>query len=115
MDGGAQSPKETWLRLLLIDEGFPRPRTQIRATDGLNEAFIDMGWEEPMIGLEYDGTLHQTSRRRFVHDIGRSELVRRRGWLDLHVVAEHTRAFIVHRVIDAYAQRGIPLRLQPGS
>lgn len=29
MDGGAQSPKETWLRLLLIDAGYPRPQTQI--------------------------------------------------------------------------------------
>lgn len=30
IDGGAQSPKETWLRLLLVDAGFPRPQTQIR-------------------------------------------------------------------------------------
>ncbi len=29
VDGGAQSPKETWLRLLLINAGFPKPRTQI--------------------------------------------------------------------------------------
>lgn len=29
VDAGAQSPKETWLRLLLIEAGFPRPRTQI--------------------------------------------------------------------------------------
>jgi hypothetical protein len=30
VDPGAESPKETWLRLLLIEAGFPRPRTQIR-------------------------------------------------------------------------------------
>ncbi len=29
VDGGAQSPKEIWLRLLLIQAGFPRPQTQI--------------------------------------------------------------------------------------
>lgn len=29
MDAGAESPKETWLRLLAIGEGYPRPRTQI--------------------------------------------------------------------------------------
>src|ERR1700754_5119149 len=28
VDGGAQSPKETWLRLLLIRAGLPRPQTQ---------------------------------------------------------------------------------------
>ncbi len=115
MDGGAQSPKETALRLLVIDEGFPRPRTQIHVTDGINNAFLDMGWDEPMIGLDYDGELHQTSRPRFVHDIGRNELVRSRGWLDLHVVAEHRRAFIVHRLDEAFAQRHYPLRLRPRS
>ena len=34
VDGGAASPKETWLRLLLIDAGFPRPTTQILVLDG---------------------------------------------------------------------------------
>jgi hypothetical protein len=32
VDPGAQSPKETWLRLLLIRVGLPRPRTQIRCS-----------------------------------------------------------------------------------
>ena len=115
MDGGAQSPKETWLRLLVIDEGFPRPRTQIHVTDGRNNAFIDMGWDEPLIGLDYDGEVHQTDRPRFIHDIGRNELVRSQGWLDLHVVAEHRRAFIVHRLKEAFAQRQYPLCLRTGS
>ena len=29
VDAGAQSPKETWLRLMLIRAGYPRPQTQI--------------------------------------------------------------------------------------
>ena len=29
MDGGSPVSKETWLRLLLIDDGYPRPQTQI--------------------------------------------------------------------------------------
>jgi hypothetical protein len=115
VDGGAQSPKETWLRLLVIDEGFPRPCTQIHVTDGRNNAFLDMGWDEPMIGLDYDGEVHQTDRQRFVHDVGRNELVRGQGWLDLHVVAEHRRAFIVHRLKEAFAQRHHPLCLRTGS
>lgn len=115
VDGGAQSPKETWLRLLVIDEGFPRPRTQIHVTDGMNDAFIDMGWDEPMIGLDYDGALHQSSRPRFVHDIGRNELVRGQGWFDMHVVAEHTRRFIVHRLDNAFAERNFPLPLRSRS
>ncbi|HEX7825461.1 MAG TPA: hypothetical protein VF477_11205 [Mycobacterium sp.] len=116
MDGGSQSPKETWLRLLVIDEGFPRPRTQIHVTDGRNNAFIDMGWDDPLIGLDTGGrAVMNTDRPRFVHDIGRNELVRSQGWLDIHVVAEHRRAFIVHRLKEAFAQRHYPLCLRTGS
>jgi hypothetical protein len=114
MDGGAQSPKETWLRLLVIDAGFPRPRTQILVTDGFNTAFLDLGWDEPKIGMDYDGEQHRADRKRYVHDIGRNEMVRSEGWDDIHVVAEHSKRFIVRRAADAFARRGNPLRLRPG-
>ncbi len=66
MDGGAQSPKETWLGLLLVAAGFPRPTTQIPVSDdrGRPFAFLDMGWEDVKIAVEYDGDQHRTSRRR---------------------------------------------------
>lgn len=115
MDAGGQSPKETWLRLLLIDAGFPRPRTQIRLSHDGFAAFIDMGWDDAMIGVDYDGERHLTDRRRYVHDIGRNEFIARRGWLNLHVLAEHSRAFIVHRVREAFTGRGWTPRLQSGS
>lgn len=106
MDGGAQSPQETWLRLLVVDAGYPRPTTQIHITDGFNDAFVDLGWKEKRIGLDYDGEHHQTKRDQFVHDIGRAELIDRCDWVDLHVVKEHTRAFILHRLGEACARRG---------
>lgn len=105
MDGGAESPKETWLRLVLIDGGLPRPRTQIPVTDGFNEAFIDMGYEEPKVGLDYEGKHHSEDRRQYVFDIGRSELIDREGWDDIRVVAEHSRAYILHRVREALKLR----------
>ncbi|MCK0172765.1 hypothetical protein [Mycolicibacterium sp. F2034L] len=106
MDAGAQSPQETRLRLTLIDGGLPRPLTQIRVTDGYSEAFIDMGYDEPKVGLDYEGAHHATSRGQYVHDIGRAELIAREGWLDLRVVAEHSKLFILHRVRQAFAERG---------
>lgn len=33
VDPGAESPRETWLRLLLIRAGFPPPQTQIPVYD----------------------------------------------------------------------------------
>jgi hypothetical protein len=115
MDPGAQSPKETWLRLILVDAGLPPSRTQVRVTDGVNEAFIDMGYDKPLVGLDYDGQHHSADRGQYVHDIGRAELIERQGWINIHVVAEHSRRFIIHRVSEALARRGYPLRLRRGS
>jgi hypothetical protein len=106
MDGGAQSPKETWLRLMLMDAGYPRPRTQIPVIEGSRTVFIDMGWDEPKIGLDYEGDHHREQRPTYVNDIGRYELIERRGWVDLRVVKEHSAAFIKQRVREAAARRG---------
>lgn len=106
MDGGAQSPKETELRLTLIDAGLPRPRTQVRVSDGHREAFIDLGYDEPKVGLDYEGAHHSTDRGQYVHDIGRAELIDGEGWIDIKVVKEHSRRFVLHRVREAFARRG---------
>ena len=47
VDGGAASPKETWLRLLVASTtGFPIPDdADTRVDDGSRPvAFLDMGW-----------------------------------------------------------------------
>lgn len=106
MDAGAQSPQETRLRLVLIDDGLPAPRTQIRVTDGVREAFIDMGYDEPMMGLDYEGAHHSADHGQYVHDIGRAELIERQRWHDIRVVAEHSDRFVLHRVRQAFARRG---------
>jgi hypothetical protein len=116
MDAGAQSPEETRLRLVLIDAGLPAPRTQIRVSDGFNEAFIDMGYDEPMVGLDYEGKHHSENRDQYVYDIGRADLIEHEGWIDIKVVKEHSRRYIVHRVNEAFARRGwIPPKSAPGS
>lgn len=106
MDAGSQSPKESWLRLVLLDAGFPPPRTQVRVSDGFQVAYIDMGWDEPKIGLDYEGTHHREERPTYVNDIGRYEMIERQGWIDLRVVKEHSKRFVVSRVREAAARRG---------
>nr|WP_090280358.1 hypothetical protein [Mycolicibacterium komanii]CRL76455.1 hypothetical protein CPGR_04477 [Mycolicibacterium komanii] len=106
MDGGAQSPQETRIRLILIDDGLPPPRTQIAVTDGASEAFIDLGYDEPKVGFDYEGRHHSEDRGQYIHDIGRSELLEREGWIDLRIVAEHSRRYILHRTYEAFARRG---------
>jgi hypothetical protein len=106
MDAGSQSPQESRLRLDLIDAGFPRPRTQICVRDGYRVAYIDMGWDEPKIGLDYEGKHHLDQRPTYVKDIGRYELIERQGWIDLRVVKEQSKSFIISRVREAAARRG---------
>jgi hypothetical protein len=104
VDAGAQSPKETWLRLLLIDAGFPRPQTQIPVPgpDGLPRYYLDMGWPDAMVAAEYDGEQHRRDRDIYRADIARSEYIASVGWRRIRVIAGDQRAGIVHRVRAAW-------------
>jgi hypothetical protein len=107
MDAGAESPKETWLRCLVIRAGYPRPRTQIPvlSPDGYRQYYLDMGWEDFMLAVEYDGDHHRTDRRRFAYQIERAEDIRELGWLVVTVAARHHRVDVLRRVQRAWAAR----------
>jgi len=100
VDPGAQSPRETYLRLLFIDAGLPRPQTQIPVfgADGIPVAYLDLGWEEWMVAVEYDGDQHRTDRRQYVKDIRRLEMLEEMGWIIVRVVAEDSSAAVLRRV-----------------
>lgn len=111
VDGGAQSAKETWLRLSpasgrcpqLIDAGFPKPQTQIPipSPNGYRY-FLDMGWEHIMLAVEYDGDQHRTSRPQFVKDVERLEYIGKLGWTHIKVLAEHRGRDVIRRVQQAW-------------
>lgn len=99
VDGGAESPKETWLRLLLIDAGFPSPTTQIAVIGRSGKvAWIDMGWEAWRLGVEYDGDHHRTDRRQYVKDQRRLRMLEAMGWTVIRVIAEDRPGDVVARV-----------------
>lgn len=100
IDPGAQSPQETRIRILLINAGLPRTRTQIPVFDPLDGCwyFIDMGWEHGRVGVEYEGAYHQTDRGRYVRDIKKRDALTRLGWRIVWVLKEDTDWEIVQRV-----------------
>lgn len=106
VDAGAESPRETWLRLLLIRAGFPRPQTQIPVYNeyGVLVAVLDMGWEEIKVAADYEGDHHRT-RIRFNKDIRRHEEVTEQGWIDVRVTSQDTEADIIRRVHAAWDRR----------
>ncbi|BBX17950.1 hypothetical protein CRI77_22135 [Mycolicibacterium duvalii] len=107
MDAGAQSPKETWLRLLLIDDGFPRPVTQIPLIDhtGYKFAYLDMGWPELKIAVEYDGEHHRTDTEQYRSDARRLRKILAQGWIHIRVITGDRRKEICSRVDDAWQLR----------
>lgn len=105
--GGAMSPKETWLRLLLLDAGLPHPTTQLPLLRGRHVvAVFDLGWEEYKVAAEYDGDYHRSDRRRFVRDINKLGAAEDEGWIVIRVVSEHRPRDIVSRVYRGLTRRG---------
>jgi very-short-patch-repair endonuclease len=106
-DAGAQSPKESWLRVVLMQAGFARPQTQIPVRDEFGNAFayLDMGWEDVKVAVEYDGEQHRRDRRQYTWDVRRLETLERLGWIVIRVLAGDRPAEIVGRVHAALARR----------
>lgn len=64
---GPESPQESRLRFRCHEAGLPTPTLQLPVLDGrgLPRRWIDLGWEEAKVGLEYDGEDgHGPDRRR---------------------------------------------------
>ena len=97
VDGGAASPRETWLRMLYIDAGLPKPTTQIPIfdTDGTLLRTVDMGWEDFKVLSEYDGDQHRTDRPQYVKDLRVIPKIERLGFIVQRVIKEDRPAAIV--------------------
>lgn len=100
VDPGAESPRETWLRLLIIRAGFPRPQTQLPVHNeyGALIGVVDLGWRELRLAVEYDGGHHRMSRERFDRDIRRMDEMIELGWTVLRVTAVDTEATVLRRL-----------------
>jgi hypothetical protein len=111
-DGGAESPQETRVRLLLVGAGLPKPETQIEFRD--LRIRIDMGWREWKVAVEYDGIQHWENRYQRSWDIERIALLEAAGWSVVRVSAEMLSRpnAIVERVKIKLRERGADGRIQ---
>ncbi len=106
VDPGAESPRETWLRLVVIRHGFARPQTQIPVYDefGVLVGVFDLGWEDRMIAMDYEGEHHRINRRVFNRDIRKAETVAGLGWTDIRVTAEDSEGGVIRRLSAAWCR-----------
>lgn len=81
-DGRAESPQESRLRLRCHDARLPSPTPQQPVLDRLGHPryWLDLGWEDVMVGLEYDGVDGHTGRAALRHDRRRHNWLTDDGW-----------------------------------
>jgi hypothetical protein len=109
VDGGAESPQETRLRLLIVSGGLPPPETQIEFRD--LRIRVDMGWREWKVAVEYDGVQHWTDRRQRAWDLERIVQLEAAGWVVVRVSADMMSRpkVIVERIAVKLRAAGCPI------
>ena len=79
---------------------FPCP-----GPNGLPRYYLDMGWEDIMVAVEYDGEHHRKNTADYRKDIIRLEYIQSLGWIVVRVVAGNRPREVVERVRRARALR----------
>lgn len=80
-DPRAESPMESVLRWLILDEGLPAPELQhvVHDARGRFVGRTDLAWPERKVLVEFDGDLHR-ERAVFVNDLRRQNQLIAAGW-----------------------------------
>ena len=90
IDAKAESPGESWLRLLIIKSGLPRPEAQFEVLTPSGDllARLDLCYRRLKIAIEYDGVEHHTSAADRAKGAVRDNQLRDQGWEPIHVTGE---------------------------
>ncbi len=104
----AESAPESWVRMLLIERGFPLPEVNfpVLSPAGREVYRLDLAWPALRIALEYDG--HAVHAGREEQDTARDHDLRRRGWQVVHARADDLRdpTRLLVELRAAFAARG---------
>jgi hypothetical protein len=108
VDGRAQSPPESHLRVQLMTAGLPRPTPQLAVPVPGLVLHPDLAWPEWKVAVEYVGRWHH-QEEQFHRDRRRLNLLVADGWLVLHVTHDRLRsdtAGMVREIRAALTARG---------
>ncbi|GGE98683.1 hypothetical protein GCM10011313_22080 [Mycetocola zhadangensis] len=106
-----ESPRETRLRLTLIDRGLPEPEinSEIYSAAGKFLARADLSYPDFKVIVEFDGEQHRQSRYQFDRDIDRISALEENGWRVIRIRESLLRdnpGEVARRVRVALLQRG---------
>lgn len=108
---GAESRRESLLRLLLAQHGFPEPDVNDTLFDEFGDKIgrFDLVYWPWKVTVEYDGDQHRTDTRQYEKDQRRLESAVHAGWIVIKVRMAglgRERAATVSRVEHALRKRG---------
>ncbi|MCF6387068.1 hypothetical protein L2K20_08785 [Mycobacterium sp. MBM] len=110
IDGGALSPEETRVRLILSDSGMRPTHTRIHLTDGFRETVIAMGWPAQKVGVSCD----YLDAQRFPYNaVATADLLQNLGWVVIDVLPAHGPGRIIERTRMALWSRTRKRRAAP--
>ncbi|ONI63010.1 hypothetical protein CSIV_16470 [Microbacterium sp. CSI-V] len=106
---GVESPRETAVRLVLVDAGLPEPSLNWTLhSNGRFVARLDMAYRDYRVAVEYDGR-HHALDEQFRRDADRWRAIGAAGWILVRIVSHHMESperDIVDPVRRALASRG---------
>jgi hypothetical protein len=77
----AESPRESWTRLAIVDAGLPEPTVQHWIDiDGVPTYRLDLAYPGARIAIEYDGQEHHTDPADRARDAARRAWLTAHGW-----------------------------------
>lgn len=113
-DDGAESPGETIARWTLLHAGLPCPETQVAVETHLGVFWLDLGWPQWRLGVEYDGTgkYLDTPRATVLAEKRRQEAIEEAGWRLIRVTSADLRVplTLAARVRRALGTTPAPMR-----
>lgn len=80
MRAPVHSPRETLLRLALVDHGLPEPEVQLEVLTASGRRHADLGYRKARLLIEYQGDHHRTDRRQWLEDLTRTQLFEDAGY-----------------------------------
>ncbi|MFJ6651534.1 hypothetical protein ACIQLJ_01900 [Microbacterium sp. NPDC091313] len=86
---GASSPRESWVRLLLVDAGLAEPVLAFVVLDetGRFVARLDQAYPRERVAIEYEGEQHLTDPEQWARDIRRYDDLAALGWTVVRLTA----------------------------
>jgi len=107
LDVGSESPKETELRLRVIEAGFPEPESNgvitLRSGRSTRGDLVFRHWK---VLLEYDGDHHREDDGQWAKDVDRLNELAGNGWLVIRVNRHSDFEVIARQLSDALELRG---------